>query len=281
MRVLLISMPFGALERQALGLSMLKACLTGPASPATSAISTSISRACWALTTTSGSRTRCPTPRSPATGASPNSSTARIPSREQAYIDEILRGEWRLSDTDIRRVLRVAIADRPVPGPLPGVDRVEPLRRRRVHLDVRAEHRVAGAGEARSRRTHPSLRIVFGGANWEGEMGVELHRQFRFVDFVCSGESELSFPALVESHQSRRQIRPSLLASSIAAAAYGGHRRRPAVRRPRRACRCPTSPTTSAISTRAASAPTSCRCCCSRRRAAAGGAPSRTAPSAA
>jgi ribosomal peptide maturation radical SAM protein 1 len=30
-------------------------------------------------------------------------------------------------------------------------------------------------------------------------MGLELHRQFPFVDFVCSGESEISFPALVEA----------------------------------------------------------------------------------
>lgn len=32
--------------------------------------------------------------------------------------------------------------------------------------------------------------IVFGGANYGDGMGVELHRQFSFVDYVCSGESD-------------------------------------------------------------------------------------------
>lgn len=39
--------------------------------------------------------------------------------------------------------------------------------------------------------------IVFGGANCEAEMGIELHRQFGFVDYVCSGEGDVNFPELV------------------------------------------------------------------------------------
>jgi ribosomal peptide maturation radical SAM protein 1 len=49
----------------------------------------------------------------------------------------------------------------------------------------------------RVKERHPGLRIVFGGANCEGLMGLELHRAFPFVDFVCSGEADLSFPRLV------------------------------------------------------------------------------------
>jgi ribosomal peptide maturation radical SAM protein 1 len=41
--------------------------------------------------------------------------------------------------------------------------------------------------------------IVFGGANCEGEMGWQLIRSFPWIDYVCSGESDHSFPALVES----------------------------------------------------------------------------------
>jgi ribosomal peptide maturation radical SAM protein 1 len=48
----------------------------------------------------------------------------------------------------------------------------------------------------RIKAAHPHVAIVFGGANWEGEMGQELHRQFRFVDYVCSGEADESFPRL-------------------------------------------------------------------------------------
>nr|UXE45383.1 hypothetical protein Hi04_10k_c4711_00029 [uncultured bacterium] len=45
----------------------------------------------------------------------------------------------------------------------------------------------------------PDKIIVFGGANCEGDMGLELHRQFPFVDFVCRGESDELFPRLLES----------------------------------------------------------------------------------
>jgi ribosomal peptide maturation radical SAM protein 1 len=44
----------------------------------------------------------------------------------------------------------------------------------------------------------PSLHIVLGGANCEGPMGLQLHRSFPFVDFVCSGEADQSFPLLVQ-----------------------------------------------------------------------------------
>jgi ribosomal peptide maturation radical SAM protein 1 len=43
----------------------------------------------------------------------------------------------------------------------------------------------------------PDVSIVFGGANCEGEMGLQLHRSFTAVDFVCSGEADISFPLLI------------------------------------------------------------------------------------
>jgi len=54
---------------------------------------------------------------------------------------------------------------------------------------------------SRIKREFPHIRIVFGGANCEAEMGRALHRQFPFIDYLCSGEADLSFPQLV------RQIR--------------------------------------------------------------------------
>ena len=39
--------------------------------------------------------------------------------------------------------------------------------------------------------------IVFGGANCEEEMGLQLIRSFPWIDFICSGESDTSFPALL------------------------------------------------------------------------------------
>ena len=43
---------------------------------------------------------------------------------------------------------------------------------------------------------HPPV-IVFGGANCEGEMGLQLLRSFDWIDYICCGEADLSFPALL------------------------------------------------------------------------------------
>jgi ribosomal peptide maturation radical SAM protein 1 len=49
---------------------------------------------------------------------------------------------------------------------------------------------------ARLKAAHPHLEIVLGGSNTEGDMGVELLRQFPQVDFVLRGECDESFPEL-------------------------------------------------------------------------------------
>ncbi|HET9844429.1 MAG TPA: RiPP maturation radical SAM C-methyltransferase [Nitrospira sp.] len=44
---------------------------------------------------------------------------------------------------------------------------------------------------------YPDVSIVFGGANYDGEMGLEYIRAFPFIDYVVVGEGEVAFPALV------------------------------------------------------------------------------------
>lgn len=48
------------------------------------------------------------------------------------------------------------------------------------------------------KRRAPEIITVFGGANFEGVMGVEMHRLFPFIDIVCSGEADRVFPELVQ-----------------------------------------------------------------------------------
>ena len=43
---------------------------------------------------------------------------------------------------------------------------------------------------------YPSVTIVFGGANFDGEMGLEHFRAFPWIDHVVVGEGEVAFPAL-------------------------------------------------------------------------------------
>jgi ribosomal peptide maturation radical SAM protein 1 len=46
---------------------------------------------------------------------------------------------------------------------------------------------------------YPTITIVFGGANYDGEMGLEYFRAFPFIDHVVIGEGEEIFPALVRT----------------------------------------------------------------------------------
>ena len=46
--------------------------------------------------------------------------------------------------------------------------------------------------------SHPNVTIIFGGANCDGEMGLELHRQFPFIDLVVPGEGDLVLPQLAK-----------------------------------------------------------------------------------
>lgn len=45
---------------------------------------------------------------------------------------------------------------------------------------------------------HPSVKIAFGGANYDGEMGQEYFRAFPFIDYVVVGEGEHVVPGLVD-----------------------------------------------------------------------------------
>src|SRR6266571_1004540 len=45
---------------------------------------------------------------------------------------------------------------------------------------------------------YPSITIVFGGANYDGEMGLEHLRAWPWIDYVVVGEGEVPLPALVK-----------------------------------------------------------------------------------
>ena len=49
---------------------------------------------------------------------------------------------------------------------------------------------------------YPSIKILFGGSNFDSEMGLEYFRVFDWIDYVASGEAEDSLPALMEALES-------------------------------------------------------------------------------
>lgn len=55
---------------------------------------------------------------------------------------------------------------------------------------------------------HPSLAIMFGGANCDGPMGAALHRAFPWVDVVVRGEAERILPEVVKDLLASGPLRP-------------------------------------------------------------------------
>jgi ribosomal peptide maturation radical SAM protein 1 len=45
---------------------------------------------------------------------------------------------------------------------------------------------------------YPDKVVVFGGANCDGVMGLEMHRSFPWIDYVVAGEADLVFPRLLK-----------------------------------------------------------------------------------
>jgi ribosomal peptide maturation radical SAM protein 1 len=49
---------------------------------------------------------------------------------------------------------------------------------------------------------YPAIKILFGGSNFDSEMGLEYFRVFEWIDYVISGEAEDSLPALMAALES-------------------------------------------------------------------------------
>jgi ribosomal peptide maturation radical SAM protein 1 len=117
-----------------------------------------------------------------------------------AYVDDVLIGGRQLTAAAVHRVLSVreqaeAFVERlAVEMPWHQYDVVG-------FTSYSGQNLASLALARRIKRAHPHVVIVFGGRNWEGEMGLELHRKFPFVDLVCNGEADISFPSLLNALQ--------------------------------------------------------------------------------
>jgi ribosomal peptide maturation radical SAM protein 1 len=202
-KVLLVSMPVGALERPSLGLSLLKARLTEEGIPCdvrylTFAFAELIGCdeyrwLCHELPYTAFAGDWCFT----------SELYGDQPERDREYVERVLRDTWQLDDSAIRRVLRIrSMVPLYIRHCLESVSWHDYAL---VGFTSTFEQNLASLALARRlKAANPRLLTVFGGANWEGPMGLELHRRFGFVDYVCSGEAEQSFPELVRRVLAKR-----------------------------------------------------------------------------
>jgi ribosomal peptide maturation radical SAM protein 1 len=205
MRILLVSMPFGALGRQALGLSLLKPVLQAAGHRC------EVRYLTFPFAELAGHHhyrwlhDEAPYTAFAGDWAFTEALYGPRPGADARYVQEILRDTWKLNDDALRRVRTVRAAAAPfLDWCLQAIDW---SRYDIAGFTSTFEQNIASLALARRLKQHfPQLLTVFGGANWEGEMGHELHRQFPFVDFVCGGEAELSFPALLERIEGCRPL---------------------------------------------------------------------------
>lgn len=197
MNVLLLSMPFGAVDRPALGISQLKAALIRRGISCevrylfddfvemislkdyewlTDDLPYTCFAGDWCFTL---------------------ALYGRQPALDWGYVRNVLHATWRLSKSDIERIVRIREVSIDYINAC--VTKVDWGAYDIVGFTSTFVQNIASLALAkRLKINEPHLKIVFGGANWEGEMGKALHQQFPFVDFVCGGEADNSFPELVE-----------------------------------------------------------------------------------
>ena len=197
-RVLLLSMPYGSLERPSMGLGLLQAQLQRRGVPCDTrylaidfAELVGVDDYVWLSS-------ELPYTAFAGDWLFTEALYGPRPAADRAYVDEVLRSEWQLGDVQIARLARLRAACEPFLARC--LASVPWSRYDVVGFTSTFEQNIASLALARRvKERHPGAYVVFGGANWEGEMGQELHRRFAFVDAVCSGEADASFPALLDA----------------------------------------------------------------------------------
>ncbi len=195
-RVLLVSMPFGALERPSLALGLLQSHCRRADVPCTTqylnmryAERIGVDEYLWLdrdvpYTAFAGDWIFAEALHGPR------------PNDDERYVADVLCGTWRLDDADVGRILRARSLVEPfldeclatVPwGEYSFVGFTSVFQQNIASLSLAARVNVA----------FPGSTIAFGGANWEEAMGIALLRQFPFVDLAFSGEADQSFPAVL------------------------------------------------------------------------------------
>jgi ribosomal peptide maturation radical SAM protein 1 len=194
-RVLLLSLPFGALNRPSLGLSLLKGVLSEADIPCDVRYLTFPFAELIGHDDYSWISSDVPYTAFAGDWCFAEQLYGFRDEVDRAYVQDILSETWRLDHTAIRRVLRIRSLAQPF---LDHCMAAIPWSRYAVvGFTSTFEQNLASLALAtRLKGAYPDITIVCGGANWEGIMGLELHRQFPCVDFVCSGEAERSFPAV-------------------------------------------------------------------------------------
>jgi ribosomal peptide maturation radical SAM protein 1 len=196
-KILLLSMPFGALERQALGLSLFKTRLRDEGFQCdiryltfTFARLTGVENYCWVSS-------EIPHTAFAGEWIFTDSLYDTAESSQSDYLHYVLKGIWQFDDMAIRRILKIKNMAQKFLDYCMKTIKWEDYSI--IGFTSTFEQNIASLALAkRIKSEYPKIKIAFGGANWEGEMGIELHRRFAFVDYGFTGEADESFPDLIK-----------------------------------------------------------------------------------
>jgi len=193
--VLLLSMPYGAIERPSLGLSLLKAGLEKEGIEARVRYPLFDFAELIGLEVYQWVSTCLPHTALAGEWTFTEALYGSRPKVREYYEDRVLRHRWRRGDQDIKVINQISRAARLFIRRC--LDEIDWNSYKIVGFTSTFEQNIPSLALARQlKRRYPHLHIVFGGANWEAVMGLELHRRFQFIDTVCSGEADVSFPRL-------------------------------------------------------------------------------------
>lgn len=196
--VVLVSMPFGAIERPSLGLGLLQAHCRALGVPC----ETWYLNLVFAETIGVVDYQWMTDDKAPYTAFAGDWLFAEAlygarPEADAGYVEDVLRSEWHLDDASVGRLMRLRRSVEPF------LDRVTQSAtwadRTMVGFTSIFQQNIASlALAARLKEAHPHLTVAFGGANWEEAMGVALMARFPFVDLAFSGKADRSFPAVLQ-----------------------------------------------------------------------------------
>lgn len=128
------------------------------------------------------------------------------PEADNTYIQDVLQGgspdhrSWNSKplDLDINKLIRLTEYVEPFLQQC--VDNFPWYQTRIVGFSSVFQQQLATLALAeRLKKKYPHLYIIVGGANCESVMGVALLRNFPFIDAVCPGEGDVAFPQLVKN----------------------------------------------------------------------------------
>lgn len=192
--VLLLNMPLVSLARPAIGVSLLKARMAEEGLPCTVGYGSLFFAEWIGLAAYEFLLQRI----SPAMFAGDwMFSQWLFPGRDHSVYLATLRSQLGEDQADFETIL--AIRDKVGPFLEACLDRFRVTTFDIVGFSSTFEQNLASLALARLiKERFPQKIIVFGGANCEGVMGLELHKQFPWIDIVCSGEADNTFTELVK-----------------------------------------------------------------------------------